>query len=506
MNLKEKKTKNKSSEININLHNILKIKTNTNLFPIHYKTKENIESDLEVFDEEFNFKKASKGNELSFSLFFWKAKNGIYLEHKLKNILMSRWLITNSKKVKLYFDLKRNVISSLVSKLTKKTWSADGLRYLLMEMALLKKECTLLHCGAFEKNGNAYITPTWSNVGKSTTMYLLQKKGYNIIADDLVILSKDGKIYPIFKEGYAYLDGRKRKIRLDTTLVLLMAEAMGIDPKKALKTAAAMQTSEDWILIHDDLEDDSEERRGKPALHKIYYPELAINAGDSLHIIMWKILMDNEKILGPQKTFEVMEEFYKMLLRATIGQTIEIKWTEENKMDFTDDDYLFIVDGKTVYYTIAGPMRLGAIVAGATKDQLDQIFTVGTPLGRCFQIKDDLLNLVGDRKKYGKEIGGDILEGKRTLMLGHLLRNANQEDRKRVEEILNRPREKKTQEEAFEVIDLMKKYGSIEYGKKIAEKFANEALDKFEKLDFLKENEAKEQLRKGIDFMLNRDK
>ena len=290
------------------------------------------------------------------------------------------------------------------------------------------------------------------------------------------------------------------------TLVLLMAEAMGVDPKKALKTAAAMQISEDWILIHDDWEDDSEERRGKPALHKIHYPELAINAGDSLHIIMWKILMDNEKILGPQKTFEIMEEFYKMLLRATIGQTIEIKWTKENKLDFTDEDYLFIVDGKTVYYTIAGPMRLGALVAGAVKGQLDQIFEVAIPLGRCFQIKDDLLNLVGDRKKYGKEIGGDILEGKRTLMLGHLLRNANQEDRKRVEEILNRPREKKTQEEAFEVIDLMKKHGSIEYGKKIAEKFANEALDKFEKLDFLKENEAKEQLRKGIDFMLNRDK
>jgi len=290
------------------------------------------------------------------------------------------------------------------------------------------------------------------------------------------------------------------------TLVLLMCEAMGGDPNKAIKTAAAMQTSEDWILIHDDFEDDSEERRGRPALHKIYGRELAINAGDDLHIRMWKILRDNEKVLGPQKTFEIMDEFYKMLLRATIGQTVEIKWTKENKIDFTDEDYFFIVDGKTVYYTIAGPMRLGAIVAGATREQLDAIFKVGTPLGRCFQIKDDLLNLIGDEKKYGKEIGGDIIEGKRTLMLGHLLRSAKDDDRKRIIEILNKPREEKTQEDVFEVIELMKKYGSIEYGQKIAERLAKEAMENFEKLDFLKENKAKEQLRMAIDFMLNRDK
>lgn len=290
------------------------------------------------------------------------------------------------------------------------------------------------------------------------------------------------------------------------TLVLLMCEAMGGDPKKAIKTAAAMQTSEDWILIHDDFEDNSEERRGKPCLHKIYGPELAVNASDDLHIRMWKILRDNEKILGPQKTFEIMDEFHRMLLRTTIGQAVEIKWTKENKLDFRDEDYFFIVDGKTVYYTIAGPMRLGAIVAGATKEQLDRIFTVGTPLGRCFQIKDDLLNLIGDRKKYGKEIGGDILEGKRTLMLGHLLRTANEEDRKKVVEILSKPSEEKTQQEAFEVIDLMNKYGSIKYGQEIAEKLAKEALKNFDKLDFLKENKAREQLKQAIDFMLKRDK
>ena len=125
---------------------------------------------------------------------------------------------------------------------------------------------------------------------------------------------------------------------LRPTLLLLTAQAMGFPEKKAIKTAAAMQTSEDWILAHDDFEDNSLERRGKPALHRIYGAELAVNATDALHIIMWKMLKNNEKILGPQKTFAIMDEFYQMLIRTFLGQTVEIHWTQENKNNLTDKD------------------------------------------------------------------------------------------------------------------------------------------------------------------------
>jgi geranylgeranyl diphosphate synthase type II len=289
-------------------------------------------------------------------------------------------------------------------------------------------------------------------------------------------------------------------------LVLLSCEAMGGNPEKAMKTAAAMQTSEDWILIHDDWEDGSEERRNKPCLHRMYTPELAINAGDTLHVIMWKILEDNNKLVGPQKTFEIIDEFYKMLMRTTLGQTVEIKWTQDNRMDMSDDDVYFILDGKTVYYTIAGPLRLGAIVAGATKQQLDEIFRLGVPLGRAFQIRDDLLNLIGDREKYGKEIGGDILEGKRTVMLVHLLRTSDAADKKRVMDVLNKPRVEKGAEEVGLVIDLMNKYGSIDYGKKKAEEFAGQALAVFDKMNFYKPGTARDALREGIKFMVTREK
>jgi len=206
------------------------------------------------------------------------------------------------------------------------------------------------------------------------------------------------------------------------TLLLLTASAMGFSQKKAIKTAAAMQVSEDWILNHDDIEDDSLERRGKPALHRLYGQELAINAGDALHVLMWQILRDNQKIIGPKKTFAIWDEFYQMLARTTLGQTIEIAWTQKNRTDLTDRDVLFIMESKTAYYSIAGPMRLGAILAGASQKQLDWLYEFGKPLGYCFQIRDDYLDLTSDFEGLKKQTGNDIYEGKRTIFLVHLFR------------------------------------------------------------------------------------
>jgi len=292
---------------------------------------------------------------------------------------------------------------------------------------------------------------------------------------------------------------------LRPTLLLLTAQAMGFPEKKAIKTAAAMQTSEDWILAHDDFEDNSLERRGKLTLHRLYGPELAVNAADSLHIIMWKILKDNEKILGPKKTFAIIDEFYQMLTKTCLGQTVEKKWTQENRNNLTNEDVFFILDGKTVYYSIAGPMRLGAILAGATAKQLELIYEFAQPLGYCFQIRDDLLDLTSDFAGLKKQMGNDIYEGKRTIMLAHLLRNVKGQEKKKLGQILKKERDEKTKAEVEWVIKIMKKYGSLEYGEKLAAKLAKQAKDIFEKkLDFLSRQPARNQIIACIDFVLQR--
>jgi geranylgeranyl pyrophosphate synthase len=178
---------------------------------------------------------------------------------------------------------------------------------------------------------------------------------------------------------------------LRPTLVILTAQALGIKAAQAIKIAAAMQLSEEWILISDDIEDKSATRRGKPTLHKIYGNELAINASDVLETIMWKMIVDC-------KDSAITDEFYRLVLRTTLGQGVEQIWTNKKKQ-LTDADYFFIADSKSAYYTIAGPMRLGAILAGASKKQIDKITEFGLYLGRCFQLVDDILDLDQDKKE-----------------------------------------------------------------------------------------------------------
>lgn len=176
---------------------------------------------------------------------------------------------------------------------------------------------------------------------------------------------------------------------LRPTAVRLIAGAMGEKDEKVIKTAAAMQLSEEWILIHDDIEDHSDMRRAAPTLHKLYGMELALNAGDALHMIMWKIIND---INLPA----VSEEFYKMLFRTAVGQSVEQIWTNDKKK-LSDSEYLFVADSKSAYYSIAGPMRLGAIVAEASSGQLDKLSQFGLNLGRCFQLVDDIIDAKQDK-------------------------------------------------------------------------------------------------------------
>ncbi|MFH0987048.1 MAG: polyprenyl synthetase family protein [Candidatus Micrarchaeota archaeon] len=332
-------------------------------------------------------------------------------------------------------------------------------------------------------------------VWKEIFGYLPEKVNFSEkYAEVIEFHNKLVRVYPERKGKY-----------LRPTLLILTAEAMGVLEKKTIKTAAAMQLSEDWILTHDDIQDASLERRGGPSLHRMYGFEMAINAGDALHVMMNRILRDNEKVLGVEKTFEIMDEFYNILDRVTLGQTTEMKWSNDNKTDITEEDCLFIIDGKTVTYTIAGPMRLGAILAGATKKQLDIITEFGTALGRAFQIRDDVLDLTSDFEGLKKQVGNDLVEGKRTVMLAHFLKNAGPAEKKFVISYLDRKREKRTFEEAGEIIKMMNECGSIKYAQKRAEEFAGRAFKILEtKMSFLKEPEAREALETGIEFIVKR--
>jgi geranylgeranyl diphosphate synthase type II len=294
--------------------------------------------------------------------------------------------------------------------------------------------------------------------------------------------------------------------RLRSVLCVMSCEAFGGKTEDAMNTAIALELFQHWILIHDDIEDLSEERRGMPALHRIYGTPLALNAGDALHIRMWETLFENREQIGDEKTFRVLREFIRMSRKCTDGQSIELEWVENRKWDVTEDDYYKMAGLKTANYTFTFPFRMGSIIGGATDEQLKASFSMGEKIGIAFQIQDDALNLIGDREKYGKELGGDLWEGKRTLMLIHLVNNCTPAERGRVIGIMNKRREEKREPEVRYVWDLMLKYKSIEYAEQKALEFANAAKKEFEKeFAFLPETDGKAFVRGLIDFVINRD-
>lgn len=290
------------------------------------------------------------------------------------------------------------------------------------------------------------------------------------------------------------------------SMVILVGEAMGIPVEKLLNTAAAQQLSEEWILIHDDVEDDSQQRRGDQALHQLYGKEISINAGDALHVLMWTLLQNNRQILGEATTFSLMAEYTQMLNRTVLGQSIEIKWTQENKQNLQDEDILLILESKTGYYTVAGPMRQGAIIAGATPEQLEKIYDYGKLTGYLFQIKDDLLDLTSDFQGLKKQTGNDIYEGKRTIMLAHLMRTVTGPDSSQLNSILSKDRYHKTADEISWVITKMDEYGSFAHADTLMKKFASRAQAFFQQeLSFLSHQPARDYLEYLPEFLLNRD-
>ena len=317
----------------------------------------------------------------------------------------------------------------------------------------------------------------------------------------------DKKYQPLldfhFKMVSDYPQRKGKYIR--PSLVLLAAQAMGFNLNLAIPTAAAMQVSEDWILGHDDIYDQSLERRGFPSIQKIYGNELATNAGDALHVLMWQIISQNFFQLDYIIAQKIHQEFFTILNRTFFGQTIELKWTQENRFNLTDEDILLILESKTGYYTIAGPLRLGAILAGATESQLESIYRFGVILGRSFQIIDDLLDLTSDFSGQKKQQGNDIYEGKRTIMLVHLLNKIDTKNKEKLKTILLKNRSQKNTDEINWVIDQMKQLGSLDYGRQLANKFSLEARNIFETdLQFLSQEPYRSQISDCIDFITNR--
>ncbi|HLV33546.1 MAG TPA: polyprenyl synthetase family protein [Spirillospora sp.] len=268
---------------------------------------------------------------------------------------------------------------------------------------------------------------------------------------------------------------------LRPSLCIATCRAMGGRLQDVLRTAAVLELFHNAFLIHDDIEDGSLMRRGLPTLHRDYGVSIAINVGDGIFALCLQPLLDNMEELGIGKALRILELISRMVRESVEGQAIELDWIRHQRYDLRDRDYCLMAYKKTCWYTFVAPMLISGTIVGATPAQMARLRKYAAYTGVAFQIQDDLLNLVGDERHYGKESCGDLWEGKYTLMLLHMLRQAAPHERQRCVRILQQPREAKTEADVGYLYHLICRYGSIDYAREVARHLACKARHDFEK-------------------------
>lgn len=307
-------------------------------------------------------------------------------------------------------------------------------------------------------------------------------------------------LYDLVRE---YLDYSGKGLR--PALCLATCRAFGGRSEDALNSAAAIEMLHNAFLVHDDIEDDSEYRRGHSTMHTQYGVPIAVNTGDAMQALSMRLLGKNRAVLGPKLAWQVFEEFDSMLLESLEGQAIELGWIRGNRCDISDDDYLRMILKKTSWYSFIHPCRIGALIARPEDTELDRFNAFGNYLGSAFQIQDDILNLTGSRQKYGKEISGDLYEGKRTLMLSHLFERCSQKEKASLEDFLSKSRHGKFAAQIDWVRKLMNTYGSIEYARSAARELRDAAEQAFlEAYQDAPESDDKAFIQQSLHYMIDR--
>lgn len=214
---------------------------------------------------------------------------------------------------------------------------------------------------------------------------------------------------------YALGSGGKR---IRPVALLLAAEAFGgADARRrALPAALAVETFHNFTLVHDDIMDRAETRRGRPCVHRTWGEAEAILAGDLMHGLSVRLLGQTETAApgAADRGAEARALFDRMVVRLCEGQALDLAFEKTDRVSVSD--YLGMIDRKTgALLDLA--LELGALVGGAGADALGAMRRAGHALGRAFQIQDDLLDLTADHADWGKAIGGDLVAGKRTFLL-----------------------------------------------------------------------------------------
>jgi len=256
---------------------------------------------------------------------------------------------------------------------------------------------------------------------------LLYEKEKGKIDDLLKNAFKGRKPLTLYNPG-AYILNSKGK-RLRPLLVLLSSRAVGGNFDQVYNAALAVEMLHNFTLVHDDIIDNAEKRRGRMTLHKKYDMNTAILTGDILLAVAYEFLLKDCN--GNAKS--VMNSFTKGLMEVCEGQSMDTDFESKHKVSI--NEYILMIKKKTAAMAEMC-CRIGAILGGGTKREIEALANYGLNLGIAFQIQDDLLDITADENIFGKSIGGDLVEGKKTYLFIRALEISAGDDRKRMQNVI----------------------------------------------------------------------
>lgn len=328
-----------------------------------------------------------------------------------------------------------------------------------------------------------------SNNQKFEKLYLKEIEKIELRLKKLLKGKKPKSLY----EPCSYLLSGGGK-RLRPFLVLISAKAAGGNFSQAYNAAIGIEVLHNFTLAHDDIMDNSDLRRGRLTLHKKYDVNTAILAGDNLIALAYESLLKDCKL----NTHEIIKTFTHGIIEICEGQSLDKEF--ELKKNVSINEYKTMIYKKTAALAEMS-CKIGALISNPSAKIVKALSEYGKNLGMAFQIQDDLLDVIAEEEKFGKKIGSDLVEGKKTFLFLSAIRKAKGDDKNQLEKII--ANKGITQEEVPFYQELYKKLGVIAQAKKEIEKYTKLALAS---LEVLPDEEGKQLMEWLANSLINRNK
>ncbi len=280
--------------------------------------------------------------------------------------------------------------------------------------------------------------------------------------------------------------------RLRPLLTILSGELFGEKKENLLPAATAIELFHNFSLIHDDIMDNAPLRRGKSTVHEKWNPSIAILSGDVLLVKAYQLLSS----YSPNTLSELFLVFNKTAIEVCEGQQLDMDF--ENKEIVTEEEYIGMIRLKTAVL-LGCALEFGAIISNASSINRNNIYDFGLHLGLAFQIQDDILDLFGDPLKVGKQVGGDVLSNKKTLLSIVARSNVNEEDLRELNLLVNEKNQDQKISQTRRIYDKLNVKAICEQTMRTHHELAFRALNKIELQN------SKEKIKKLSDFIFFRD-